>query len=61
MHLISSRFLLKCRLFQFCIERLIYINIFGLGLASTGLGLESQVLGLDVADLANITDYCPGY
>jgi hypothetical protein len=41
-------------------ERLIYINIYGLGLASSGLGLvlglAASGLGLDVAGLVNITE-----
>jgi hypothetical protein len=44
----KSFFLQKCRLFHFCIERLIFININGFGLASSSFGL-------DVAGLVNIT------
>jgi hypothetical protein len=44
-----------------CIERLIYINIYGLGLGLEsqvlGLGLTSSGLGLGVAGLVNFTAF----
>jgi hypothetical protein len=47
-------FLIKYTI-HFCAERLIYINVYALGLESQALGLASSSLGLDVTGLVNIT------
>jgi hypothetical protein len=46
---VSKSFLTEMSVISLCTERLFYINVSGLDLASSGLGL-----GLDVTGLANI-------